>query len=476
MVRSGTYREQVEFKASGGAAGGYITLQAYPGETPILSAPSGTYNDWISVYVENRSYIKIVGLTIANIHYTSGGWQKCLTRAGIKVKAKDNSHIEIRDNHIHELRGPGSPSMNSYIAGIQVIGTSDNENGGLIGLVIDNNLIHDVDVNNAEALQLKGNINGFEVTNNEIYSVDNILINTFGYDYSLTEQVRFQPRDGVIRDNYLHDSMSFGGCAGIYLNGGEDIVVEGNTVHDCFQGISINSETYSTPPYTAKNITVQNNLVYNNYMNGFSLGHMGDIVNILYRNNTIYQSGTAIMIGHVQQIKMVNNIFSIKASENLTSGDRSKVQFDYNLYYASGTSIDKSSLGANSIFANPQLVAPGSGNFHLEASSPAIDAGSSTPGEFAPTDFDGHPRPQGAGYDIGAYEYTGGVQPTNTPTTIPPTATPTPTPTPTPMVTSTPLPTNTPTPTNTPLPTSTPSRTMVRVFLPFISKRGVRGD
>src|SRR5262249_53710338 len=52
---------------------------------------------------------------------------------------------------------------------------------------------------------------------------------------------------------------------------------------------------------------------------------------------------------------------------------------------------------ASSLFVNA------AGNdYHLSATSPAIDTGTAT---SAPaTDFDGNPRPQGAGYDIGAYE------------------------------------------------------------------------
>src|SRR5439155_24189933 len=45
----------------------------------------------------------------------------------------------------------------------------------------------------------------------------------------------------------------------------------------------------------------------------------------------------------------------------------------------------------------------GSGDYHLKSTSPAIDAG--TPVGAPSTDFDGNPRPQGKGYDIGPYEY-----------------------------------------------------------------------
>lgn len=41
-------------------------------------------------------------------------------------------------------------------------------------------------------------------------------------------------------------------------------------------------------------------------------------------------------------------------------------------------------------------------DYHLRATSPAVDRGA--PRADLPTDFAGLPRPQGAGFDIGAYE------------------------------------------------------------------------
>lgn len=60
------------------------------------------------------------------------------------------------------------------------------------------------------------------------------------------------------------------------------------------------------------------------------------------------------------------------------------------------------------IFADPKFVGPAQGDFHLQAGSPAIDAGSSA---GAPaTDFDGRARSDGH-IDIGAYEFTGSKRP-----------------------------------------------------------------
>ena len=49
------------------------------------------------------------------------------------------------------------------------------------------------------------------------------------------------------------------------------------------------------------------------------------------------------------------------------------------------------------------FVNPAGGDYHLRAGSPAIDRGTST--GAAATDYEGHARPQGAGYDIGHDEF-----------------------------------------------------------------------
>jgi hypothetical protein len=52
---------------------------------------------------------------------------------------------------------------------------------------------------------------------------------------------------------------------------------------------------------------------------------------------------------------------------------------------------------------NPLFINPAADDYHIRAGSPAIDAGSNV---GMTTDIEGTRRPQGAGYDIGPYEFT----------------------------------------------------------------------
>jgi hypothetical protein len=58
-------------------------------------------------------------------------------------------------------------------------------------------------------------------------------------------------------------------------------------------------------------------------------------------------------------------------------------------------------LSGNQLSTDPQFVDTAAHDFHLRSTSPAIDTGIP---ESNPFDHAGCSRPQGAAYDIGAYE------------------------------------------------------------------------
>jgi len=97
---------------------------------------------------------------------------------------------------------------------------------------------------------------------------------------------------------------------------------------------------------------------------------------------------------------------------------------DYNLYYAPASGVTSSldnsvknwsqwkayGYEAHGMNVDPLLRDVAHQDFRLKDVSPAIDAGANLP-EFS-WDYAGQPRPQGAGFDLGAYETSTTAQPT----------------------------------------------------------------
>jgi predicted outer membrane repeat protein len=78
---------------------------------------------------------------------------------------------------------------------------------------------------------------------------------------------------------------------------------------------------------------------------------------------------------------------------------------DYNLFFGNLTNTVGVITGSHSLVGDPKFIDPLNGNYHLQFGSVAIDHGVDA-GVY--TDLDGNPRPFGAGFDIGAYEFAGG--------------------------------------------------------------------
>jgi hypothetical protein len=118
-----------------------------------------------------------------------------------------------------------------------------------------------------------------------------------------------------------------------------------------------------------------------------------------------------------------NNIFYVMSGQPFFAVDDSydSITSDHDLFYSAGNFSVPSGSGitvTNPLATNPQLADPGNGNFHLLSTSPAIDAGTSTVSGTVTEDYDGVARPQGGGYDIGAFEYASGAGSSSTPVSV----------------------------------------------------------
>lgn len=96
-------------------------------------------------------------------------------------------------------------------------------------------------------------------------------------------------------------------------------------------------------------------------------------------------------------ITFVDNIFVAPGMTDAIIG--ANCTFDTNVAFPQTTSV-----GIGTLKLDPKLANAGAGDYRLTATSPAVDAARAT-GKDPAVDFAGTARPQGAKFDIGAYEY-----------------------------------------------------------------------
>jgi len=230
----------------------------------------------------------------------------------------------------------------------------------------------------------------------------------------------------IIRNNVVYSNNA----NGLHFNGDasegdgdgliENALVEGNVIYDNGRagGSGINMDG-------GVGGVIRNNLLYGNHASGISLYQIdaaSGASNNLVINNTIIQPSDArwaINIsdgstGNTVRNNILYNAHPFRGAISIDASSLSGFSSDFNSvisrFSADGGDTVLAlaawqALGydAHSFVATPanNFVAPDS-DFHLLASSPAVNTGSAS--NAPSTDLDGAPRPAGAGVDIGAYE------------------------------------------------------------------------
>lgn len=278
---------------------------------------------------------------------------------------------------------------------------------------------------------------------------------TFQFRYGLTSKqyhsVYVDNSDHIeIGWSYIHNNNS---CRGILTNstgttGGHqqhDLSYHDNIIHhQTCAGIDLNTVDPNTGP-----VEVYNNLIYHvgtgptphDGIGNLACIYSGDnnrsspgAGTIEVYNNTLYDCGsynpTSGDSGAINKsgqneniiINLRNNIILqnsgevyIKSSGN--NNINAQVTGSKNLFaMVSGSAQDLSGFTGLTPYLtlDPLFISTTTPDFHLQSTSPAKDAGVFTTALF---DIDGISRPQGASFDIGAYEYpSGAVADTTSPT------------------------------------------------------------
>ena len=208
----------------------------------------------------------------------------------------------------------------------------------------------------------------------------------------------------VIEQNLIHDVGRFGpgensSCSpsstnwqnhdhGIYHAVGDSVIVRNNIFYNNVHGWSYHR--YSGGGATAKGVYILNNTFATPNPN--KAGHIiiaavtsGLVIanNIFYQPNSVGINFDAADGGVWSGAVVENNLSTVGVA---TSG------------------ISGVTLVGSMANIDPVLLNPAGFDFHLQAGSPAINAGFALP-LLVTNDFDGVSRPRGGAYDVGAYEF-----------------------------------------------------------------------
>ncbi len=373
------YSAVLAFETSG-KSGAPKAFVAYPGATVTLGSTDlefglrvpnneGTSaNDWVLAKLVLRGQIQAVDIGGSG----SSRWRVVGNDISCPVgdgqtgcfAAALASHIAFLGNHVHDISKKGNQPSKQYHA---VYFTTDT--------------------------------NHVEVGWNHIH--DNATCRAVQFHSSpLNETTGYNQFDLSVHDNLIHGDV----CDGIDLATVDPskgpVRVFNNVIYDVGRGPS--------PPDGDANYTC----IY--VAGGTNTGTDGKgVVEVFH--NTLYHCGARKLLpdsigdegafgrapGSPQLImRLTNNVVHVIKGEVYISpsSDTSLIQGSNNLWFGAGS--PPSFLSGN-ISADPLFVDVASGDFRLRAGSPAIDAGGKVDLTF---DFLGRRRPQGNGYDIGAYE------------------------------------------------------------------------
>lgn len=373
-IRGGVYRERVAPKRSG-EPGRYITYASYPGETVVLDGSEIEVErawHWGGLFhMEECSHIAVTGLRTIN-------------SPSVGIYGGRSQHLLIEDNY-----------------------TSDTGSSGIGVWRCHGVVIHHNEVDRACLGRGQENIT--------VALSDQVLVSDNHVHHGGKEGIdtKHGSSNVVVRGNHVHDNRRLG----IYVDAWDthtfNVDVVGNLCHDnggC--GFAAAAERGGL----LENVRFMNNVAYHNRSAGIAVagwngGWEHPVENVQIINNTVFDNGweehtwgggIAVESRQARSVLIRNNICSENRDFQIRNDiGEAEVVIDHNLVhgYRGGANETR---GANCVEGDPLFVDPAQGDFHLQAGSPAVDAGAV---ERAPErDIEGGERPQGEGYDLGAYE------------------------------------------------------------------------
>lgn len=440
-ILAGTYSGKIDLAVSG-TSGNEITIKNYNNDNVIINGIMLTNYEYL-LKIENVDYINIEGLKFQDYQKLDAIGILVINSSNISILNNEFSNIDYSTTAVGQAPNSSQNSQPIIVFGRDPLNS-------ISDLRINGNIIHDCETGWSECLSINGNIDGFEVLNNHIYNNTNIPIVAIGHEGECSDPALDQARNGLIKNNLIHDNPSaYAAAGGIYVDGAKSIIIENNTSYNNDYGVEIGCENNGNAPNdpSASDIIVRNNIIYNNKVSGIALGGYnyptsGKVETTTITNNTLFNNDAdntyngELLISYVENSNIENNIFYTNNTDKvliISSEAILTLTLDYNLFYTPSGSSDivieingteynefstyqsSTSKDVNSSFLNPDFVNTTIPNpdLHINPTSPAIDAGNpSFIAAAGETDMDGEIRVHNGQVDCGADEYgsTVGIQ------------------------------------------------------------------
>jgi hypothetical protein len=373
-VRGGIYYEQVT-PANSGTDDSKITYAMYSAEIPIIdgtgvSPKSASWGGLFNI-VGGKSHIIVKGFTIRNTASISAtpGLAGVLIDGGHDVTVTQCSINNTRSSGIGVWNSTNTSNLKTYITHNDIQQAVNGGSQECLSIAessyvdLSYNSVHNgVNLDTGgEGINVKGGVSYIDIHHNKVYDL---------------------PGEVSIYVDAYNNTLS-------------NVDVYANEVYDSGYGIGLACEQGGT----INGVNIYNNVVRKTASNGIEITSYGggQRNNIKIFNNTVYgnRGGINVAPTAITNIEIYNNISASNSNYQLQVASTANITTSYNLWYGTQGTYK----GTNYLTNNPLFVE--TTDLHLQNLSPAIDAGTKGPN----TDKDGAPRPQGSGYDMGAYEY-----------------------------------------------------------------------
>lgn len=431
QIKAGIYNENIVVNISG-TPGNSITLKNYLNDVVLIDGTGTSGTTMLSV--TDKSFLNFQNLTIQNL--TVNDAQGILIETTGINSSTELSFKNITIKNINWTSNPLTIPTSSNNAQSFIAYGGD---GGITNITIDSCKVFNNILGFSEAMTLDGNVDGFTIKNCEVHDNTNIGIDIAGNYQVSSNPTTDHARNGLLFNNTCYKNVSLAATsAGIYVDGGQNVLIEKNKCYENGNGIEIGCEENGT----TNTIIVKNNLVYNNqevgiYVGGYTTSTSGQVLDCIIRNNTLFKNnslndGTGEMnISKASNCVFENNIFYTNNQDVLFSVDAISPQtnnvFNYNCWFTPANDPNNITVNwrtstystfadyqtgisgeTNSIYNDPDLVntvlpAP---DLHLLTAGPCINTGN--PGTIITTgelDYYGNTRLFGSIIDIGASEF-----------------------------------------------------------------------